>query len=297
MTAKEVRDKYLFSQSKLTYLVKNNKIKFIKIKQNLTHYNEQSIIEYINREKYKSPYKNSSDYHKQHYRKNKKRIIDRKRKFRENNREKARAVANKQRLKNKEKINAWHRKNSKKYYTKKKISNQKWRDNNREKWNAYSKKSKSKPEVRAKCNKYRRDKLKSDIYFMLGIKLRKYIESAFRNGYKTGKAIDLLGCSVPQFKNWLEGKFTNEMCWNNYGTYWHIDHIIPVDAFDLIIDKAKTICFHYSNMQPLEKKKNLSKQNKISVQDLLFLSPETISCLKEKWQKLYYEHKNQQQVA
>ena len=52
------------------------------------------------------------------------------------------------------------------------------------------------------------------------------------------------------------------MTWENYGTYWHIDHIIPCGAFDLTKKTAQKKCFHYSNLQPLEAVENFKKNSK-----------------------------------
>jgi len=48
----------------------------------------------------------------------------------------------------------------------------------------------------------------------------------------------------------------------NHG-FWHIDHIIPCASFNLKDPKQQTKCFHYTNLQPLWAKENLSKGAKI----------------------------------
>lgn len=56
------------------------------------------------------------------------------------------------------------------------------------------------------------------------------------------------------------------MSWDNYGMYgWHIDHIKPCSSFDLSNPAEQKICFHYTNLQPLWAKENLSKGKKSSV--------------------------------
>ena len=57
---------------------------------------------------------------------------------------------------------------------------------------------------------------------------------------------------------YLEAKFTEGMTWENHGL-WHIDHIKPCSSFNLLIEDEHHKCFHYSNLQPLWAKDNLSK--------------------------------------
>lgn len=47
------------------------------------------------------------------------------------------------------------------------------------------------------------------------------------------------------------------MSWNNYGIYWHIDHIIPLASAKNIEELYKLN--HYTNLQPLEAKENMRK--------------------------------------
>lgn len=63
-----------------------------------------------------------------------------------------------------------------------------------------------------------------------------------------------LGCSTPEYKQHLENQFTSEMSWDNWGTYWEIDHIIPL---------SKGGTFHFSNTQPLTLTENRIKSAKI----------------------------------
>ena len=57
---------------------------------------------------------------------------------------------------------------------------------------------------------------------------------------------------------YLDAKFTDGMSWENHGE-WHIDHILPCASFNLLIEDEQRKCFHYTNLQPLWAKDNLSK--------------------------------------
>jgi len=65
-------------------------------------------------------------------------------------------------------------------------------------------------------------------------------------------------------KKWIEWQFNSNMTWENYGSYWHIDHVIPCSQYELNKD-----VFKWNNLRPLEKFKNLSKNNKIIQNDIL----------------------------
>ncbi len=82
------------------------------------------------------------------------------------------------------------------------------------------------------------------------------------NELKKNRTIEYLGCSIGEYVTYLESKFTPEMTWENQGTYWEIDHIKPIDKFDLTNSNELIECFHYSNTQPLHWKDNREKSNK-----------------------------------
>lgn len=91
--------------------------------------------------------------------------------------------------------------------------------------------------------------------------LRTRLNNALKN--KSGSAVTDLGCSIDELIIYLENLFLPGMTWENKGRYgWHIDHIIPLASFDLTKrEQTKKAC-HYTNLQPLWAKDNLSKGSK-----------------------------------
>lgn len=120
--------------------------------------------------------------------------------------------------------------------------------NNRDKSNAYRR-------------QYQKDKLKSDPSYRLARYGRKRRWEALneQGAIKAGKYEELLGCSVEDFKKHLESQFEEGMTWDNYGTYWHVDEIIPCAAFDLSLAEHQRACWHYSNSRPLVASENMSR--------------------------------------
>lgn len=89
-------------------------------------------------------------------------------------------------------------------------------------------------------------------------KIRKRLKRVLETkiGHKTRK---LIGCNSHFLKSHLENQFNNGMSWDNHGTHWHIDHIIPLSKFDLTNEFQLLQACHYSNLQPLLAKHNLNK--------------------------------------
>jgi hypothetical protein len=68
---------------------------------------------------------------------------------------------------------------------------------------------------------------------------------------------------MDEYTHYLEQMFTPDMNWDNYGEYWEIDHIKPIDAFDLNEEEQLYEAFKYTNTQPLKKEDNREKSNKL----------------------------------
>ena len=60
------------------------------------------------------------------------------------------------------------------------------------------------------------------------------------------------------------------MNWENQGSYWHLDHTIPVSLFDFEDEINLHYCYNWINLRPLRADKNLSKWNKLDFKQYLF---------------------------
>ena len=54
----------------------------------------------------------------------------------------------------------------------------------------------------------------------------------------------------------LEKQFVPPMCWENYATYWEVDHITECWKFDLANLEECKMCFQLSNLRPLKISEN-----------------------------------------
>ncbi len=93
--------------------------------------------------------------------------------------------------------------------------------------------------------------------FRIRCLLRTRVRNAVRKG-KAGSAIEDLGCTVQELRNYLESKFLPRMCWENFGK-WHIDHIRPLSSFDLSVKEEFLEACHFTNLQPLWAEENIRK--------------------------------------
>lgn len=154
-------------------------------------------------------------------------------------------------------INAY----AKEYRTQNKADLQKkqksWYSNNGKQW-----KQEYETENKDHINLHARIRYNSDMQF----RMKKVLRSRFRKMMKSLKndsALSLLGVPLVYFMKWIEFQWTSSMTWDNYGREWDIDHVKPCSSFDLTKEHEVRECFHWTNMQPLEKKLNYQKSNKV----------------------------------
>lgn len=145
---------------------------------------------------------------------------------------------------NKEKHKEYYKENYKNNKDTYMENNRKWRQENRE-----------------ILNEKARDRLKVDINYKLRRNLRRRILYCIRKDKSTMKYI---GCDLDFLKKWLESLFTEEMTFDNYGSYWQVDHVIPCSKYNLENENEIYDCFMWTNLQPLETKENLSKSGSIN---------------------------------
>lgn len=113
-------------------------------------------------------------------------------------------------------------------------------------------------EIKEKRYKKYHEKMEKDSLYKIKILLRSSINNYLKNkGIKKSiKTEEILGCTLEEFKKYIEKQFQEGMSWENKGA-WHLDHIIPMASAKSEKEAIK-LC-HYSNFQPLWAIDNLRK--------------------------------------
>ena len=238
----------------------------------------------------------AAEYQRQYRAANKARIAETDRKWREANKEKLAIRHHDWHKTNKEKVNArkkeWRKKNKGKI----KKKNDKYRQDNKEEIAIYAKdyckknakkiadckrkwrqshkdeiaesnriyRIKNKVAIANSNRLYVKNRRMEDDSFRLTSSIRSRLYSAIRNDHKVGSAVGDLGCSIDDLKAHLESLFDENMTWENWGTYWHVDHIFPLAAANKE-DRAEFLAVNnWRNLQPLEAKANIAKGDKVT---------------------------------
>lgn len=93
--------------------------------------------------------------------------------------------------------------------------------------------------------------------------LRKRLRHCAIDKQHSLKSVELFGCTMTELRAHLESGFADWMTWENYGSHWHIDHEKPCRAFDLTDPEQAKLCFHFTNLRPMEARENILKSDKL----------------------------------
>ena len=139
------------------------------------------------------------------------------------------------------------------------------KEKERERQRIYRKNNREKIKEKRKIyDKKYNNKNKNNPRFKL---IRHYRNELYKFVKKGKSSENYVGCDLNFLKKHLENQFDENMNWNNYGSYWNIDHIIPCSSFDMENNFDINSCFNYRNLQPMECELNSSKNNKYNPDD------------------------------
>ena len=109
-------------------------------------------------------------------------------------------------------------------------------------------------------------RFKIDPAFKMRFLLRRRLLSAIKTvrTTKKSKTMEYVGCTKEKLVEHMESTFLPGMTWENHGE-WHIDHKIPMTAFDLAKESEIYKAMNYTNLQALWAVDNIRKSNKINI--------------------------------
>ena len=198
---------------------------------------------------------------------NKEKIIEAKREYRIKNKEQIREHKHKYYLENKESVD----KKNEEYRVEHKKERKEY-DRLRYKTNPEEVKERSKRWKKENTEQVRilariRDKKHWNIpkVKLNGI-IKNGIYCSLKRGSKAGRHWEnIVDFNIEELRVHLEKQFTEEMNWGNQGSYWHIDHKIPISVFNFNTpdDMDFKLCWALKNLRPLEAIENISKGARI----------------------------------
>lgn len=91
--------------------------------------------------------------------------------------------------------------------------------------------------------------------------LRRYVlEKNISAGYAF-----YFGLSIEQFRMWIEIQFVEELNWENFGSAWQFDHILPVAYFDFSVEDDLILCWNFINIRVARIELNKTNGNRIDI--------------------------------
>jgi hypothetical protein len=108
---------------------------------------------------------------------------------------------------------------------------------------------------------YNRKRAERDPAFKMMNAVRVRLNQAIRRrgvSRPKSRTEQFLGCSWAEFLKHIERQMEPGMTWNNWGRdSWHIDHVVPLAAFDLSIEAECVVACNFRNHRPMRASHNL----------------------------------------
>lgn len=161
----------------------------------------------------------------------------------------------------------WQREDVKEREAKRRKTDERYIKRSRERFRDYRKKWERADKERSYATKRERRKKypKWRLHESVSARMRRDLKRG-KCGMSLGEILkDELNYTIKDLHKHLEKKFKPGMTWENYGSEWHIDHIIPVAAFNFenVTDVDFKKCWALKNLQPLWKSENLIKNQRL----------------------------------
>lgn len=73
----------------------------------------------------------------------------------------------------------------------------------------------------------------------------------YNNDFKSKKIDELISTNRENFRSHINRFLLPEMSKENFGKTWSLDHIVPVELFDLSNQEEVKLCYHFINYMPM----------------------------------------------
>lgn len=86
-------------------------------------------------------------------------------------------------------------------------------------------------------------------------KIKKRLQIGLRRLYSTDnpskEVLKYLSLTKEEFRDYINSKLLNGMTIENFGSVWGIDHVTPVELFDLTKEEDLKVCYNFINLIPM----------------------------------------------
>jgi len=154
-----------------------------------------------------------------------------------------------------------YRKNNKEKIRKYK---ERWMKNNPKKSRQYNRKYGKSKKAKKHRSEYDKKRRQSDSKYRLSKNMSTAVSISLKGSKANRHWEDLVGYTLEKLRQRLEINFDKNMNWENYGSYWWIDHTKPRSLFNFKTaeDKEFKNCWCLANLQPLWAEDNVRKGDK-----------------------------------
>ena len=127
----------------------------------------------------------------------------------------------------------------------------------------YRKNPINKERLRKYHKRYRNTRRKVDPIFRLRMDIPTIVRRSIKKNYNGDSIWNYLPYNPKELKEHLEKQFDNKMNWDNHGSYWHIDHIIPQAMFHYDNESHPDFikCWALNNLRPFPAVDNMKKSS------------------------------------
>nr|WP_294905551.1 hypothetical protein [uncultured Lacibacter sp.] len=73
------------------------------------------------------------------------------------------------------------------------------------------------------------------------------------------------GLDIENFRKWIEVQFVDGFGWDNFGTLWQFEHVIPVTLFDFEDEQELKLCWNFVNIRIEDVQRSKERGNRVDL--------------------------------